>query len=270
MPLATGPVLGVPSPFQLAATIVNLKIAQSKADALNDKGGLGVPTYSKIPDYGYSSNRGIICEKKFVDVPERILLFQFNPEIITDDKSNNYETKSHTGFTSVDTPWINGGERVLSFELNFEASAGANTPLFNKGRDTSRMYGKPTVQTLDDFFPNGTMDDIDILRGFMYPEVEDPTAVRFTKGGHIPTPKFKSPPTLIFCYGSIYLEGTLTDCKIEHSMWNSKLTPIRSKATIAFRVNESYVAEVQPILANKAKFSSGPSIAGGYKQTSMF
>lgn len=263
MPLATGPILGIPSPFQGAAVLTNLKIAQAKSQALNDKGGLGVPTYTKLSDTGYSSNRGLICEKEFVDTPERILLFQFNPEVITDDKSNNYETKAHTGFTSVDYPWINGGSRILNFELNFEATAGANTPLFNKGRSTSSAYGKPTIDTLDNFFPNGTMDDVDILRGFMYPKVASPTSVRFTRGGHIPTPKFMPPPVLIFSYGAIYLECILTDCKIEHTLWDSKLIPRRTKASITINILESYVAEVQTILTNKSSDNKPTTTARG-------
>jgi len=251
MPLATAINLGIPSPLALHAKIVNSKIAAAKENELDARGGLGTQP-QKFIDTGYSSNRGILCEKEFVDTPERILLFQFNPETISDNKVNNYETKNHTGFTFVDYPWISGGERDISFELYFDATAGANTPHFNRGRNTSPVYGAATYDTLDQYFPNGTADDLDILRSFMYPKVQDPTTPRFTKGGHIPAPKFMPPPVLIFSYGPIYLEGFLVSCPIEHLLVDKSLTPRRSKATVTFKVIESYVPEVQNILSDKS------------------
>jgi len=257
MPLATALNLGIPSPLALAARLVNLKIAAIKENELDARGGLGKQP-KKFIDTGYSSNRGILCEKEFVDTPERILLFQFNPETIADNKQNNYETKNHTGFTAVDYPWISGGERDISFELFFDATAGANTPHFGKGRNTSSSYGAATYDTLDKFFPNGTNDDLDILRGFMYPKRQDETAPRFSKGGHIPAPKFMPPPVLIFSYGSMYLEGYLVSCPIEHMLVDKELIPRRSKATVTFKVIETYVPEVQNILSDKATKNVSP------------
>lgn len=271
MPIATAVNLGITSPQQLASIPQNQAIAAQKQGELERLGGadsaVGLKNYNNV---GYSSNRGILCEKDFYDEPARVLLFQFNPETIQDNKGNNYTTKSYTGFTYNDYPWISGGERVITFELNFIATAGANTPHFGKGRDTSSVYGASTVDTLEKFFPHGTLDDIDILRGFLYPKLTDPEVVRFTKSGHIPTPKFTSPPIVIFSYGAMYLEGYVTDCNIEHTTVNEKLIPVISKANVTFKVIEAYVPTELDVLTDKATGSSVNSLAGSYKQKSYY
>lgn len=258
MTLATGMSLGLRTPLEFGIRLLANKNANDKDLAANSRFANNGTKQVLFESTNYSANRGIMCEKGFEDVPERVLLFQFNPDTINDIKGNNYNTKSFTGFTGNDFVWISGGERTITFELNFEATAGANTPMFNKGRNTSSQYGMNTVESLDEYFPNGTMDDVEILQAFLYPKKEDESAPRFSNGGYIPAPKFTPPPVVVFVYGRYYLEGVVTDVDIRHTLFDKNLIPRRTSANVTFKVIEAQTVVVKNVLNSKAKFE-GPS-----------
>jgi hypothetical protein len=244
MALITGASLGTTTLVQYVTREIKKKILDERYTSQKNK-------LRTVKDTGYSSKRGIMAEKGFELNPERCLIFQFNPETISDSKDNNFVTKPNTGFQHVDYVWGNGGERTITFNLHFEATAAVNSPHFNKGRNTSDEYFWSQVDTLDKNFPNGTLDDVEVLRSYQYPKKETPVSPRFSNGGFIPSPKFMPPPVVIFSYGPYYLEGYVTAVNFSHELFNKDLVPIRTKAEVTFKVLESIVVPVVPLAESK-------------------
>lgn len=257
--LSSGASLGINTPQQYITQRQNEKILSQKAGELG-RFGQNPGKVNSYPDESYASAvRGLICEKGHETNPQRILIFQFNPETITDVKSNNFNVKPYSGFTFNDNIWASGGERIISFKLNFEATAAFNTPFYGKGSS----YGNAQVDTLETAFPRGTLDLVELLQSYQYPTQQDPNAPRFANGGFIPAPKFMPPPTVIFAYGgNYYLEGTIGEVTIVHTLVNKKLIPIRSEADVTFKVSEQQQIKVKNILASNNFSGDGTQVLG--------
>lgn len=254
--LTSGANLGISSPLEIATRQQNERLLAEKQASLGRYG------HNPARVNGYSENtyptaaRGVICEKGCEDKPSRILIFQFNPETITDVKSNNYNTKAYSGFTFNDNVWASGGERIISFKLQFIASAAFNTPFF--GKEVS--YGNDQVSTLDKMFPRGTLDYVELLQSFQYPTQQDPDAPRFANGGFVPSPRFMPPPVVVFAYGNYYLEGVIGDVNVTHLTTNNRNIPIQSDVDITFKVSEQQQIKVKNITGSFS--SSGSQVLG--------
>ena len=243
--LVSGINLGINGPIEYITRDQNERI---RAEAASRYGLNNTKITERVQESYGTRIGGIICERGQEQNPARILLFQFNPPVINDKKSNNYNVKSHSGFTFNDNIWANGGPRDISFRLFFDATAAVNTPIF--GRNVA--YGDPQVDTLASVYPRGTLDYTELLQSFQYPQLEDPNAPRFSNGGHIPTPKFLPPPMLIFAYGNYYLQGVVSEVDITHTLQNKDLIPVRSEANIVFTVAEQTLVKYRAIAANAA------------------
>lgn len=193
----------------------------------------GVPTET-IYHTGMSAykqvRRGILAHKHN---PEKLYLFQFNPEEINDSKDVRYADVERPNRQYVDYVFSGGGARTLSFTLNLDATASSNTPEF-----TSTKLGNPGFETLDEIYPNGVMDDVQFLQGFLYPTLPDADAPRFLYGGAAPSEQFASPPTAVFVYGQLYFEGIVKSVNITHQLWDHRLISRRAEAQITFAVFE--------------------------------
>lgn len=89
----------------------------------------------------YSSTRGIIIDKRFVEGVSTPDLsngyrFQFNPQTISDVKETLYELCSYAGLPYNDYIWGGGGERIISFQLFLD-----NTPQSKQSSFRPTSYG---------------------------------------------------------------------------------------------------------------------------------
>lgn len=203
---------------------------------LADKAALGrpgVPT-EEIYNTGMSPykqvKRGILAHK---NNPEKLYLFQFNPQEINDTKDVRYADIDRPNRQYVDYVFSGGGPRTLAFTLNLDATAGSNTPEF-----TSTKLGNQGFETLDERFPNGVMDDVQFLQAFLYPVLPDVDAPRFIYGGATPSEQFSAPPTAVFVYGQLYFEGIVKSVNVTHQLWDHRLISRRAEVQITFAVFE--------------------------------
>ena len=265
MPLITGINIGIQTPLEFITSIEAQRIAAQRDASARQQFGNSSEKIS-YNDTGYSTTRGILCEKGFEEQSDRIVLFQFNPEIVNDVKHNNYETRHHTGMVGNDFIWGSGGERMISFKLHFEASAGVNTSQFGKVRQTNQIGGQPTLTTRSKFFPRGTLDDVETVQAFQYPRQLDPKTPRFSNGGFIPSPKFMPPPIVIFAMGGYYLEGIIAEAPVEHQLFDRDLVPVRSEINVTFKVLEAMIIPVKNIVGLPAKFATNGAVINGSNQ----
>lgn len=195
----------------------------------------------------YSRTRGLIAPKGYAKLDE-VLLFQFNPEVISDIKETEWNNRSYTGFSGQDYIWAKGGERKINFKLFFDATPGTNNTMFGK----NTPYGNLGVDTLDQVYPRGVMPMVEGLTKFLYPIKDNPNAPSFSSGGVVPTVRFLPPPIAIFVFGDIYLEGILSDVQTSYTLFNTKLQPVRAECNVTFKVIEVEVVKVDANLTNKA------------------
>lgn len=190
-------------------------------------------------DVPYSSIRGIIAPKGYKSNDE-ILLFQFNPEQITDVKEAEWSTKSYTGFNANNYYWVKGGERSLTFKLYFDATASYNTKLFG----VNTAYGNQGADSLDSVFPRGVMDMVEKLTKFQYPIQEDSSRPRFSTGLAVPNTRFLPPPIATFIFGDLYLECVVASVSADYTLFNKKLQPIRAECSVTLKVIETDVVVI--------------------------
>lgn len=197
----------------------------------------------------YNTTRGIISEKENIT---NTLIFQFNPEQITDVKENDWSPSSSNGFSGVDYIWARGGDRTITFQLWFDATAGSNNPYFRK----NVAYGNPSHDTLELQRPIGTLDDVQLLTSFQYPIKPDNNLPRYSSGGVVPGTRFMPPPVLVFVFGEYYVECILTGAVVNHLLFNQKLIPVRSTVDVTLKVLEADIVRQDPRLRD---YSLSPS-----------
>lgn len=203
---------------------------------------------SPVEPNGYNTLRGIMVEVGYEFDADRTLIFPFNPTEIQDTKQNSFSRRSFTGSAASEPIWNNGDDRLISFNLHFEATAGFNTPYF-RGAATN---DNDVISTLPKRFSrsgessfSGTLRDVELLMSFQYPKVNGPWRPRFSYGGHIPAPRFMPPPTIIFSYGDYYLECVVIDASFTHILFNKDLIPMRTTSSVTLKVLESSVVKHQ-------------------------
>ncbi len=209
-----------------------------KRDDANPNVPLKKPTENR-----YNTVRGLLCEKDNVANP---LIFQFNPSEINDTKGNNWINEENMGFSATRPIWINGLDRIISFKLFFDATAGSNTKFFRRPYE-----GDAAHNFLEVVKPKGTLHDVEKLMSYQYPISPDVNQARFISGGVIPNIRFMPPPIVIFVFGDIYLECIVNDVGVNHILFNANLTPIRSEASVSLKVLETSVVSVDSRLTNK-------------------
>ena len=199
----------------------------SSAEALKQANFNNVKEYLSGQYKGFSTNRGVLAIDKDSFDKREALFFQFNPEQITDQKTVEYADRQKPGFDNADYIWSKGGGRTISFELMLDSSLSSYTPDIV----TSNGYTHDPKR--------GTLNQVEFLQSLVRPYQESGRVPKFSRNGITPdTNRFSNPPQVAFAYGPIYLQGVITDLSIEHEAYNRNLAPIRSKASITFRVRE--------------------------------
>lgn len=204
---------------------------------------------SRVPKPVYTLTRGVFAYK---DDLSKILFFQFNPTDIRDIKTANYSERAKPGQDFVDPIWIQGGKRQVSFELFLDATQDSNTNYLNKPGQGLRAGLNPTDEDLASRIGNtsthtpsrGTLDQVEFIQSLQRPNTGRSIEAMFSYNGHVPTSKFFAPPEFIFSYGPLYLECVMESLSISHELFNDKLVPVRSRATISLWVIESRKIQV--------------------------
>ena len=169
-----------------------------------------------------TSKRGTIIDMS----DNSILNFQFNPTEIQEEKSLKYEEREITGFDNTNLIWINGGNKQISFDLDFDATQASNTQYLG----ASNFTHDPE---------RGTLNQVEFLQKFLHPRTKE--TVKFTRSNFIPTGnQFEYPSELVFIYGNYYVIGTMMSCPVTHTLFDKDLVPLRSKVSVKIHVKESY------------------------------
>lgn len=224
--------LALPTVGQIAASMGSVNQSTSRVD---------------IDSASYSSVRGLLAPKNYSSEDE-ILLFQFNPTEIRDSKQSVWNERTYPGFSANDYFWANGGPRVMSFTLQFDATAGTNNVVFGK----NTAWGNEGYTTLGDIYPKGVMGFVEKLTSFQYPIQVDATKPRYSSGLAIPNIRFMPPPVAIFVLGDFYLEAVVTSVDTTYTLFNKKLQPIRCECSVSLSILETDIVPINDNLLIKA------------------
>lgn len=194
--------------------------------------GIDNRTYQEEP-LDRSKNRAIrgILAPKGYDTEDEILFFQFNPTEITDTKGMDWFSSKYLGFSSPELFWVGGQDRTITFELFFDATQDSIKQSLG-----SSVSGYDAIRKRDEIYPRGVMDMVEKLQSFQYPiSTENP---RFVGNVATPSPKFDSPPILIFCFGLFYMECALAGLQVNYELFDEKLVARRATCSVSLTVYE--------------------------------
>ena len=153
-------------------------------------------------------------------VPPIIVVFQYNPTEITDNKGVVFQNDNkELGGEAPKKLAIRGDERVINFKFS----------LHGLEQGTDRLNPLP--------INNGISTELAKLRSFMYPASDSLTeavSLLEEQGEHV-----KPPPTIIFGFGAKILECKIDDLNITETQFNSMLAPVRADVNIKLHVVEA-------------------------------
>ncbi|PID85213.1 MAG: hypothetical protein CSB13_09205 [Chloroflexi bacterium] len=160
--------------------------------------------------------RGFIANTTVI--PPLIVMFQFNPESVNDNKSVNYtDGRSDLCGNAPGKVYTGGGHREISFDLKLH------------GLEEGSNAINPTP------LGNGISTELAKLRSFLYPK-EDAWAVLSL--GSESGRRVSSPPTCTFGYGTKILDCVVTSVTVNETQFNSTLAPVRADVSITLTVIE--------------------------------
>lgn len=246
-------------------------------DAINDPQNTFQSVSDENPGIGeerkYSSIRGMFVPKQlgsddFDD--KRKLLFQFNPDEIRTEKDAAWNVRSNPGMDFNDYLWSNGGEKLLTFKLWFDATAGSHSSFFRR----SELDDASLATQINNIRPRGVLDDTELLESFLHPAIPDKVnknifpVPKFSIGGVVAEKQFYPPTVLIFVYGNgFYYEGILKSADITYTVFRKDLIPSRAEVNCvfaAFEHTEVKIAQkllpVTPELPAKVTIPAGPKL----------
>lgn len=150
-------------------------------------------------------------------LPPLILLFQFNPESMSDNKEVTYaDRNAELCGNAPGKVYTGGGHRTISFDLKLHGMEQGTNRLIPIG------------------LANGISNELAILRSFLYPSSDAWAAIGGSDDGVRLTP----PPTCIFGFGTKILECVVTSLTITETQFNSYLTPVRADVHVTLVVIE--------------------------------
>jgi hypothetical protein len=176
------------------------------------------------------------------------LEFQFNPNDISDTKTNEYFERKRTGKSPVDEYWVSGGQRLITFTLSFNASPGAFVDYLamNSGTPYPQLSAVDFRGSIQSSLPSeqpefrGTLPFIEKLQSFIYPSINlTPLQPRFINQVPVGQDKFISPPKVIFSYGDSYYVAGHLKISIKHKAFWRNLVPTHSEVEVQLTVDET-------------------------------
>lgn len=152
-----------------------------------------------------------------LQLPPLILVFQFNPETMSDNKEVSYaDRNAELCGNAPGKVYTGGGHRTISFDLKLHGMEQGTNRLIPIG------------------LANGIANELAILRSFLYPSSDAWLAFGKSDDGVRLTP----PPTCIFGFGTKILECVVTSLTITETQFNSYLTPVRADVHVTLVVIE--------------------------------
>jgi len=154
-------------------------------------------------------------------IPPLIFTFQFNPKSMSDNKAVKFVDRNDSLCGNAPGKvYTGGGDRVISFEFQLDGLEQGTNALLPTGLD------------------NGISTELAKLRSFLYPMSDAWTTVSSLTGDDPKGKRLVAPPTCYFGFGLKILECVVTDLKIEETMFNSFLAPVRANVTATLVVIE--------------------------------
>jgi len=153
------------------------------------------------------------------------LAFHFNPRTINQDKQNNYNIDTPTGFNAPIVTWVSGGVKRLKFDLHFENTEGAV--------DSRQVtFNVPLI---------GARGAISVLQSFLEPQKD---LLEFIGGSSIQ----KSPPEVFLVLGLRFWRTRLVSAPIDELLFDLLLTPERILAQLEFIVlEEGLISDINQV-----------------------
>lgn len=150
-------------------------------------------------------------------LPPLILLFQFNPESMSDNKVVTYaDRQAELCGNAPGKVYTGGGHRTITFDLKLHGMEQGTNRLIPIG------------------LANGISNELAILRSFLYPASDAWAAL----GGNEDGVRLTPPPTCIFGFGTKILECVVTEITITETQFNSYLAPVRADVHVTLVVIE--------------------------------
>lgn len=205
---------------------------------------------------------------------DRSVVFQFNPEEIEYEKTNEFSHHERTGFSYTIPFWVSGGSKTISFKLFLDATPGSNYRIFKKPI-SSKYQTKSANGThinFDDYIlsglaegSEGLLPELEKIESFQYPvNKKNLDLVQFSTRRQVNgtnqsfTPanpdvlsleQFSNPPFIIFSYGNVYAVTLIQNMRRKDMLFNSSLNPIRSEIDLVLEVHESRIIDTNIIFS---------------------
>ena len=177
------------------------------------------------------------------NIPPLVFRFQFNPEILSDKKSLNYD-KGQFGQWRLDNFQSMGGSLLsLSGLKGLKNDAKEIGALLMNTKPLESKEGEPRQITLefkldasvpgpldgDSHYDGSILPDIQTLRSFMAPSIDvfDLLDILATRNA----PCWKTPPTCSVSYGHVSMTGVMTDLDIRVVDFFEDGNPKRAEVT---------------------------------------
>lgn len=205
-----------------------------------------------------SSTRGMLATKESIKSGDynRVYLFQFNPQTVSDSKSTNWEEITYAGLPYIDLIWGGGGVRRVSFQLFLDNTPQSKHRYFmgngNEGEHIDKdgsfsSDGFSTIKTNNKGYSatryneRGILDEIEFLQSFMYPAVSEADKTpKFAEGGIVNLKQFRPPSLACIALGPLYLEGIIRSVDVNYTLFDKDLTPLRGTVDLELSVYEFY------------------------------
>lgn len=207
---------------------------------------------------------------------DRSVIFQFNPEEISYEKTLNLEHHERLGFPYTIPFWVSGGSRIISFQLFLDATPGSNYRLFKRATSspiTNNSVNSPYIN-FNDYYTSGLADgsegllpEIQKIENYMYPvdkkrqqlssfssrrQVHGTTqSFNSSNPDVITIEKFSNPPFVIFSYGNIYAVTLIVGYKRVDKLFNKDLNPVRSTIDLSLEVHEAKIIDTNIVFDNR-------------------
>jgi len=153
------------------------------------------------------------------------LAFHFNPSTINQDKQNNYNIDTPTGFNAPIVTWVSGGVKRMKFVLHFENTEGAV--------DSRQVtFNVPLI---------GARGAISVIQSFLEPEKN---LLEFIGGDELQ----KAPPECFVILGLRFWRTILVSAPIDELLFDLLLTPERILTSLEFIVlEEGIISDVNQV-----------------------
>jgi hypothetical protein len=164
--------------------------------------------------------------------PEIKVMFQYNPNQLSDKKSATYATLTAPGLLMPVRQYTQGGDRTITFTVHIDG-------LYEGPADKKAAILKAEDGSIG--------PELNKYRAFLYPQT---SRWKDATGSFAPlfaqARIFTSPPLCVFTFGDRTIDCIVTDVTITETLFNAKLAPLRADVAVTLVERVPYGNEPTP------------------------